>query len=521
MATSIKDGLNYIIQAIENIIEPKLEKLRYDKTYRAKVIEKTSNGVYKVQINGTEYSVKYKGDLNVGDIVKVKAPLNNFSDIYIETLPSDKVITSYNDLNNKPAINSTYTTAQTTSDNETIQGTISFHKISKTGSYNDLNNKPTIPSVVDNLTSTSTSNALSANQGRLLNNKFGNYLPLTGGTLTGNVHMQKSSSNEDTGYYAKRTDTGTEAWFGIGAGGVNHGIYSILQGRWILYADKTTVYVPVLTLLGNMNASSHRIAFGNGGNLYWKEGNYGDQFQIIPEFTGTDDSNKMRIRGAVGDLGTTPALYDLLTISGKSGNGWIKGSFQAPSGFISMASGHVGTPTGNSMLMVKRANNNEAPNNGVVLEYGTNTSYSGQLYFGDNAVQGVYYNGWSNGTRGSWRRLADQGVTLYNNTSGTAGTITLNQSAANFNYLEIFYFRDSNDHGSTTIANPNGKLADLKDVFVASQGTIMQIAVKRISISGTSITSTYEYYANLETNKVSIATQTTIRIVKVVGYRIG
>lgn len=40
--------------------------------------------------------------------------------------------------------------------------------VATSGSYNDLSNKPTIPSVINNLTSTSTANALSAAQGKIL-----------------------------------------------------------------------------------------------------------------------------------------------------------------------------------------------------------------------------------------------------------------------------------------------------------------------------------------------------------------
>lgn len=84
MSTSMKDGLNYILQAINNLIEPKLDKLRYDKTYRAKVTAIAGGGLYEVQIKNTKYNVSYSGALSIGDVVKVKAPLNNFSDIYIE-----------------------------------------------------------------------------------------------------------------------------------------------------------------------------------------------------------------------------------------------------------------------------------------------------------------------------------------------------------------------------------------------------------------------------------------------------
>lgn len=66
--------------------------------------------------------------------------------------------------------------------------------------YNNLNNKPFIPSVINNLTSDSTTNALSAYQGKVLNNSIttlsnnlGNYLPLTGGTLSGNIYYKATT----------------------------------------------------------------------------------------------------------------------------------------------------------------------------------------------------------------------------------------------------------------------------------------------------------------------------------------
>ena len=149
MATKeTKDGLGYIIQAITNIIEPKVADLRYDKTYRAKVTGKRDIGIYNVEINRIEYQLNYSGNLEIGDIVRVKAPLNNFSDIYIETVPGSGGgsggTENYNDLINKPVLNTNNTTEQNVSSNEIIKGTISLHKIAKTGDYNDLNNKPSL-----------------------------------------------------------------------------------------------------------------------------------------------------------------------------------------------------------------------------------------------------------------------------------------------------------------------------------------------------------------------------------------
>lgn len=44
-------------------------------------------------------------------------------------------------------LDTTATTAQTTSASELLSGNVTLHKVSKTGSYNDLNNKPTIPTI--------------------------------------------------------------------------------------------------------------------------------------------------------------------------------------------------------------------------------------------------------------------------------------------------------------------------------------------------------------------------------------
>lgn len=63
---------------------------------------------------------------------------------------------TYTDLISRPVLDTTATAAQSTSASETITGTVTLHKVSKTGSYNDLNNKPTIPSAPGTLDTTLT-----------------------------------------------------------------------------------------------------------------------------------------------------------------------------------------------------------------------------------------------------------------------------------------------------------------------------------------------------------------------------
>lgn len=73
-----------------------------------------------------------------------------------------------------------------------------------------------------------------------------------------------------------------------------------------------------------------------------------------------------------------------------------------------------------------------------------------------------FWNGAYSANGGSNLQYCYQGTiqakpkTLYDNSSGSNGTITLNESAANFSYLEIHYFSDlNNDYGSVKIGNPN------------------------------------------------------------------
>ena len=67
------------------------------------------------------------------------------------------------------------------------------------------------------------------------------YLPLSGGTVSGDITYSRNSEN--TYFRAKRTDTGTEVSFGIGAGGTNHGLYSQKLGKWMVYGNDTNIFL--------------------------------------------------------------------------------------------------------------------------------------------------------------------------------------------------------------------------------------------------------------------------------------
>lgn len=134
-----------------------------------------------------------------------------------------------------------------------------------------------------------------------------------------------------------------------------------------------------------------------------------------------------------------------------NGDSYIQGVMQAINGLVSRGTGQAGTAVGNGNLVIKKVNNTEAPNNGVVLEFGNSKAWTGQLYIGDNATQGIYYNGWNNGVRGSWSRLADAPIVLYDNSSGTTGTVTLSDNVNNYEYIKIFYRDFDNTYMSVDV----------------------------------------------------------------------
>lgn len=129
--------------------------------------------------------------------------------------------------------------------------------------------------------------------------------------------------------------SGKAIGFGIGAGGTNRGIWDFVQSKWAVYDDDNgnivlnkNVSIPNYNFTaGNSNGqNTFAIHGGNNSNIYWKEYGYGDKFRIIPNFSGADDNNQLKVQGAVGDAGTDPSLYDLMYITGKSGNLWVKGN---------------------------------------------------------------------------------------------------------------------------------------------------------------------------------------------------
>ena len=192
---------------------------------------------------------------------------------------------------------------------------------------------------------------------------------------------------------------------------------------------------------------------------------------------------------------------------------------QNPQGIYSLGTGNVNTPVGNGNLIIKKASQSgdSAPNNGVVLEFGNSTNWTGQLYIGDNATQGIYYNGWSNGVRGSWRRLADTPRTLYNNDSGNNGDVSLNDSVANYSYIEIFFKDNNNMYGGySKLYNINGKTFDLNIIEAGASTTYIRRT--RYIANGNTLTVSNKGFIAWSPSVQTNYTTNYIYITRVLGY---
>ena len=109
------------------------------------------------------------------------------------------------------------------------------------------------------------------------------------------------------------------------------------------------------------------------------------------------------------------------------------------------------------------------------------------------------------------------GKVLYNSASGTAGTVTLLDSAENYTYLEIFY-RSSGDNacGSVKVFSPNGKLVHLGTIHYIADFDYAKFAL--VNVSGSMITFSQNYQITLKNNGSTYSAENAIFIMRVVGY---
>ena len=113
---------------------------------------------------------------------------------------------------------------------------------------------------------------------------------------------------------------------------------------------------------------------------------------------------------------------------------------------------------------------------------------------------------------------AIQGISLYSNTNGSAGTILLSDSSANYDKLYIEFIDNDGTVSSKEVTSPNGKSVYLSITYPSSVSYKKDVIV---SISGTSITpTTYSTITFRSGQSPTIANSTNyIYITKVIGFK--
>ena len=120
---------------------------------------------------------------------------------------------------------------------------------------------------------------------------------------------------------------------------------------------------------------------------------------------------------------------------------------------------------------------------------------------------------------GNWYNILSC-ITLYDNSSGTLGTVSLSDSAANYKYLEIYSTRGSGESMSNfvnRIYNPNGKNVTLGGLLPYYDDVYLY--AKYVNISGSSITVRKDRLVQIHPRGVNIGNDDSHKIYKVLGYR--
>ena len=241
----------------------------------------------------------------------------------------------------------------------------------------------------------------------------------------------------------------------------------------------------------------------NGNSVYVQKGDplidlYKDNFKV---------NGNVMLRGFLGQIAgsITGTTTDNFNTALREGEWQINGDGNITGG------PHTGNLFGKLIVKVSNGTTHNNSSNWI-WQYFLETS--GLVYFRNKTNSGAW-SSWSIVRRGNitgWK-------SLYYNATGTTGSITLNETAANFSCIEIYYYKANCGYSSVKIYSPNGKDVNLM-LNQLSEKTIFQNLSKRIKISGTSITvdTNTSGYGNVSISKIEVNTENNIYIFSVIGY---
>ena len=138
--------------------------------------------------------------------------------------------------------------------------------------------------------------------------------------------LHNSAVNIDTYYRARRDDTDTEVAFGVGSGGINHGVWSYKQGRWLLYGDATDIYLGTKNMTNRWHTTAYKAVSitATGQTLYF--GNFSlpanGQYLVLSNVISNKGATATILNNIVVTSGTATENYGSNTrVTTSSGQG--------------------------------------------------------------------------------------------------------------------------------------------------------------------------------------------------------
>lgn len=80
------EGISIFIEKLYIAIKKLISQSNFDRTSIGQVVGVNGDGTYSVAAFAGTYTLPYKSQLKVGDVVRVKIPQNILKDMYIESV---------------------------------------------------------------------------------------------------------------------------------------------------------------------------------------------------------------------------------------------------------------------------------------------------------------------------------------------------------------------------------------------------------------------------------------------------
>lgn len=365
--------------------------------------------------------------------------------------------------------------------------------------------KPVITGVILNRPST-TSNTINASvQGLCFNGSFG--------AKTNSFELKwryKKSTDTSWGNYTTVTATRTGNNFTFsGELGKNFSYTEAFNFEFVLsdyfmsntYSATVTRGLPIIDIgkddinvNGELNENGKRVITTNGGtisgqlNCQFINPTRGNEWNFVPSDSSATDMNVGYRSCNTSGKDTANALNVYKFRNGQKGWSNVQAKeIEAVAGLLKSTS------------------------NGNVVSIGSQNSSWCHIYNSANIP--FYFNRIVYANNG--HRLIGY-KEIYSNNTGVTGTITLSESAANFNMLEIFYHGDTDTYSSVRIWSPNGKRVALDLSYINPDNHWIQGVNK--SISGTSISTIHASETKISVSPPGVAKKDYIKITKVLGW---